>query len=129
VGVQIYPWGYKVALTDAQARNARSQAKPYKIADEKGLFLLVHPNGSKYWRLKYRLASKEKLLALGVYPEITLAQARDLTATARRLVKEGRDPVVERRAAKARAAVDAATTFEGVAREWMESRAEKWAPT
>ena len=118
-----------MAITDARARNAKAQPKAYKLADEKGLFLLVHPNGSKYWRLKYRLAGKEKLLAVGVYPETTLAEARELTGEARKLVKEGRDPVAERQAVKARAAVSAATTFEGVAREWMESRANKWAPS
>ena len=117
-----------MAITDARARNAKAQPKAYKLADEKGLFLLVHPNGSKYWRLKYRLAGKEKLLAVGVYPETTLAEARELTGEARKLVKEGRDPVAERQAVKARAAVSAATTFEGVAREWMESRAEQVGP-
>ena len=63
-------------LTDVQVRAARATDKPQKISDAKGLFLLVHPNGSKYWRLKYRYAGKEKQLALGVYPEVTLAQAR-----------------------------------------------------
>ena len=91
--------------------------------------MLVHTNGSKYWRVKYRLAGKEKLLALGVYPEVTLAQARDLTGEARRLVKEGRDPVAERQAEKVTAAASAATTFEGVAREWMEAGPQKWSPS
>ena len=59
-------------LTDSACRNAKPTDKPVKLADEKGLFLLVHPNGSKYWRLKYRIASKEKGLAFGVYPEVSL---------------------------------------------------------
>lgn len=122
-------WGYKMALTDAAARNAAIRAKAYKLADAQGLFLLVHPNGSKYWRLKYRIGGKEKVLALGVYPETGLARAREQAAAARDLVKAHRDPVTERQAARARAAVSTATTFEAVAREWMASRAEKWAPS
>ncbi len=61
-----------MSLSDAKARNAKPKTKPYKIADGEGLFLLVMPSGSKYWRLRYFFAGKEKLLALGVYPEITL---------------------------------------------------------
>lgn len=118
-----------MALTDTRARNAKPGPKPSKLADGKGLFLLVHPNGSKYWRLKYRLAGKEKLLAIGVYPETTLAHARELAAAARKLIKAHRDPVAERQAERARAAVSTATTFEGVAREWMASRNDKWAPS
>lgn len=116
-------------LTDVKARTAKRGEKAYKLADGKGLSLLVHPNGSKYWRMKYRHAGKEKQLALGVYPEITLAQARELTLEARALLKLGQDPVIERKATKARAVENAAVTFEGVATEWMESRADKWAPT
>ncbi len=65
-----------MALTDAEARNPKSGDNPYKLADEKGLFLLVHQRGSKYRRLKYRLAGNEKLFAIGVNPETTLAAAR-----------------------------------------------------
>lgn len=116
-------------LTDVKARTAKRGEKAYKLADGKGLSLLVHPNGSKYWRLKYRHAGKEKQLALGVYPEVTLAQAREQTLDARALLKLGQDPVIERKATKARAVENASVTFEGVATEWMESRADKWAPT
>ena len=118
-----------MSLTDVKARTAKSGEKAYKLADGKGLSLLVHPNGSKYWRLKYRHAGKEKQLALGVYPEVTLAHARELTLEARGLLKIGQDPVIERKATKARTAESAAVTFEAVAREWMESRADKWART
>jgi hypothetical protein len=68
-----------MALTYTAARSANPSDKAFKLADEKGLFLLVHPNGSKYWRLKYRFAGKEKVLALGVYPEVRLAEARHLS--------------------------------------------------
>jgi hypothetical protein len=67
---------YPMSLSDAKARNAKPRTKPYKIADVEGLFLFVMPSGSKYWRLKYFFAGKEKLLALGVYPEVSLADAR-----------------------------------------------------
>ena len=86
-----------MSLTDVQVRAARAADKPSKLADAKGLFLLLHPNGSKYWRLKYRYPGKEKQLALGVYPEVTLAKARDLVLEARSLLKAGQDPVIERR--------------------------------
>ena len=64
------------SLSDATVRNAKAKSKPYKIADGEGLFLLVVPSGAKYWRLKYFFGGKEKLLALGVYPQITLTDAR-----------------------------------------------------
>ena len=70
-------------LNDLILRNAKPLDKAYKLSDEKGLFLLVNPNGSKYWRLKYYFAGKEKLLALGVYPEVRLAEAREQRDQAR----------------------------------------------
>jgi Arm DNA-binding domain len=79
-------------LEDAACRNAKVKSKPFKLYDEKGLFLLAHPNGSKYWRLKYRVAGKEKLLALGVYPEVSLANAREKRDDARKLHSQGVDP-------------------------------------
>ena len=66
-------------LSDAKIRHAKRAAKPYKLHDGAGLFLLVHPNGSRYWRLKYRLLGKEKVFALGVYPDVALAEAREKT--------------------------------------------------
>lgn len=79
-------------LTDITAKSAKSADKEYKLSDEKGLYLLIHPNGSKYWRLKYRFADKEKILALGVYPEVSLKEARDKRDTARQLLRDGIDP-------------------------------------
>src|SRR5277367_1274574 len=86
----IYPM--PKSLSDAKVRNAKSRTKPYKIADGEGLFLLIMPAGSKYWRLKYFFAGKEKLLALGVYPEINLAEARERRAQARKVLAAGNDP-------------------------------------
>src|SRR4051812_5734377 len=75
-------------LSDAKIRRAKPSARAYKLYDGGGLFLLVHTNGSRYWRLKYRIARKEKLFAIGVYPEVSLADARAKAIDARRLVRE-----------------------------------------
>ncbi|MGI9045740.1 MAG: Arm DNA-binding domain-containing protein, partial [Burkholderiales bacterium] len=66
-----------MALTDTRCRTAKPESKPFKLTDEKGLYLLVQPNGAKYWRMKYRLQGREKLLALGVYPDVSLKDARE----------------------------------------------------
>lgn len=79
-------------LTDTAIKNSKPQDKPYKIADEKGMFLLVNPNGSKYFRLKYRINGKEKLLALGVYPETGLKQAREKRDDVKKQLAEQLDP-------------------------------------
>ena len=78
-------------LTDTAVRNAKPGDKPIKLSDEKGLFLLLIPNGSKYWRMKHRFEGKEKLLALGVYPDISLKDARERRDEARELVECGVD--------------------------------------
>ncbi len=102
-------------LTDTTCKNAKAKDKPYKLADEKGMFLLVNPNGSKYFRLKYRVNSKEKLLALGVYPETSLKQARDKRDEARSKLAEGIDPSETRKAEK----ITQTYTFERMVREWF----------
>ncbi|MDP1956692.1 MAG: integrase family protein, partial [Rhodocyclaceae bacterium] len=79
-------------LTDTAVRTAKPTDKPRKLADEKGLFLLVTPSGGKWWRLKYRFGGKEKLLALGVYPAVTLKDARERREEARKLLANGADP-------------------------------------
>ncbi|MBN8728737.1 MAG: tyrosine-type recombinase/integrase [Xanthomonadales bacterium] len=91
--------------------NGAKNAKPGKHFDGKGLFLDVRPTGSRYWRLKYRHAGKERLMALGVFPEVTLAEARARCIAARAILREGRDPMAERRASKA-------ASFGAVAAEW-----------
>lgn len=106
-------------LTDTAARNAKPKAKPYRLSDAAGLYLEVMPTGAKYWRMKYRHAGKEKRLALGVYPAVTLADARIRRDVARALVREGRDPSAERKAAKARAVLNAGNTFGAIAAEWL----------
>ena len=101
-----------MALTDVAARTARGQDKPYKLADEKGLYLLVNPDGAKYWRFRYRYADKEKVLALGVYPEVSLAEARRGRDDARKLLRERVDPSAERKAKKLAIRDAAENTFE-----------------
>lgn len=116
------------SLSDAAARNAKPKTKPYKIADGEGLFLLVMPSGSKYWRLKYFFAGKEKTLALGVYPDVALADARDRRAQARKVLAAGNDPGEAKKEAKRLATLKTANAFEVVAREWFEMRKHEWAP-
>jgi integrase len=119
---------YPMSLSDAKVRNAKPRAKPYKIADGEGLFLLVTPAGSKYWRLKYFFARKERLLALGVYPEIMLSDARERRFQARKILAAGNDPSETKKEAKRQVSLKTANSFEIVAREWLEKRNHEWAP-
>lgn len=115
-------------LKDVAIRTAKRREKPYKLADGGGLFLLVNPNGSKLWRLKYRVAGKEKLLAIGIYPDVPLADAREARDHARRLLAAGSDPAAHRKAGKVQAKDAAANSFEVVAREWLAMKADELAP-
>lgn len=83
-------------LNTRQVDTAKAQNKPYKLSDGGGLYLLVNPTGSKYWRLKYRVAGKEKLLSVGVYPDVTLADARSKREDAKRIIAAGGDPSQEK---------------------------------
>jgi integrase len=114
-------------LTDVAIRSAKPHEKSFKLCDGKGLYLQVEPNGSKLWRLKYRFAEKEKKLALGAYPEITLAQARERQLEARRLLANGIDPSEHKKQARRAAKVAAANTFEAIAREWFSKFSPGWA--
>ena len=109
-------------LTDTTIRTAKPTEKPYKLADEKGLFLLVSPNGSKWWRLKFRIDGKEKLLSLGVYPDTSLKKARSDRDTARSMLAEGIDPSLQRKATKAARVELSANSFEVICREWLENK-------
>src|SRR3546814_10683928 len=117
-----------MALTDTAIRNAKPRAKPYKLADGAGLYLEVMPTGARYWRFRYRIAGKDTRLAFGVYPEVTLAEARARRDDARRLLREGGDPAGERRSARLTAKLAAGTTFEGVARAWLATQKRKLNP-
>ncbi|KJX08036.1 hypothetical protein SG72_10905 [Enterobacter cloacae subsp. cloacae] len=89
-----------MALSDVKVRSAKPEAKAYKLTDGDGMVLLVHPNGSKYWRLRYRFGGKEKMLALGKYPEVSLADARARRDEARKLLANGVDPSENKKAVK-----------------------------
>ena len=114
-----------MALTDTAIRNAKPSDKPQKLFDGGGLFLLVMPNGGKWWRLKYRYAQKEKLLSLGTYPEISLKDARERREEARKQIAKGGDPSAIKQQTKIDARINAKNTFKAVADEWMLKQANK----
>lgn len=117
-----------MALTDAQARKAQAKETPYKLADAGGLHLFVSTTGARSWRLKYRFAGKEKLLTFGLYPEVTLAQARDARDVARRHLREHKDPAVLRKQERAIAHAGSRATFEAIGMEWFEAQRPRWSP-
>ena len=106
-------------LNDIAIRAAKPGPKPVKLSDEKGLFLLVQPSGGKLWRLKYRIAGKEKKLGLGRYPDVALKEARERCADARKLIAAGIDPSEQKRIERLDATLKAATTFKAVADEYI----------
>src|SRR5688500_11694335 len=116
-------------LTDVAVRKSKPGPKPFKVTDGGGLFLLVQPNGSKYWRLAYRFEGKQKLLALGVYPDVPLVLARERREEARKLLAAGVDPGENRKAAKAAKMERAENSFEVVTREWLASHMKNKAPS
>lgn len=116
-----------MSLTETAVRNSKPREKPYKLSDEKGLYVQVNPNGSKLWHLKYRFADKEKRLAFGPYPTVTLAMAREERTEAQRLLRDKVDPGEYKKQAKRAAKVAAANSFEAVAREWFAKFSPKWA--
>lgn len=114
-------------LTEIQIRKAKPQESEYKIFDGNGLFLTVTPSGGKLWRLKYRFEGKEKLLAVGAYPEISLIDARQRREEAKKLLANGIDPSAIKKAQK-RAETEATETFEVIAREWHNKFTPTWTP-
>lgn len=113
-------------LTARQVDTSKPKDKPYKLSDGGGLYLLVNPNGSRYWRLKYRIAGKEKLLALGVYPDITLADARQKRADAKKVLATGGDPGQEKQEEKQAKEQAVANSFERLAMEWHSHKSTSW---
>ncbi len=111
-------------LTYAAIKNAKPREKLYRLPDGGGFGLVIHPNGSKYWELRYRhpQTGKGQSLALGVYPAVTLSAARDKAKAAKAMRAEGIDPCTARKQDKLTKATAAANTFEAVAREWLDKR-------
>lgn len=116
-----------MALTDTTARNAKPREKLYRLADSLGLCLEVTTAGGKHWRFRYRHGDKPKMLGLGTYPAVTLAQARERRDEARRLLSQGVDPSTHKKEARA-AAMAHVLTFEALAREWHRYNVPRWAP-
>lgn len=114
-----------MALNDIAIRTAKHGPKPIKLADEKGLFLLLQPSGGKLWRLKYRIGGKEKKLGLGRYPDISLKEARRRRDEARTAIALGRDPSEEKKQATLAASQKASATFEAVANEYLDKAARE----
>ncbi|MCF8002654.1 MAG: tyrosine-type recombinase/integrase [Chromatiaceae bacterium] len=110
-------------LTATQVKNARAGERDIKLSDGGGMFLLVNTKGGKGWRLSYRFGGKQKMISLGVYPEVPLKDAREARDAARRVLAEGRDPSNERQIKKANLAED---SFEAVARDWLSKRRSTW---
>jgi hypothetical protein len=116
-------------LTDIAIRKAKPGKKTTKLFDERGLYLEVSPAGGKWWRLKYRFGGKEKRLSLGVYPDVSLKDARDRREASRRLLADGIDPSENRKATKAAGLDRAANSFETVTREWFARQGGDWVAT
>lgn len=113
-------------LTVLQVKNAAPREKDYGLADGGGLFLWVRAGGSKSWRFRFRLDGKQSHISLGTTQKVTLAQARQLAAEARQLVAQGRHPGLERKAARAQAAISRANTFKALALEWHDHKSQLW---
>ncbi len=110
-----------MALSDTKIKTIKPTEKPFKLADERGLFILVRPAGGKLWRFKYRIGGKEKLLSFGTYPEVSLADAREKRDQARKVIAAGGDPSVILKANKAGKNESNANSFESVTRIWLKN--------
>lgn len=115
-------------LNDRQIKTAKSQEKSYKLSDGKSLYLLVHHNGGKYWRMDYAFQGKRKTLAIGVYPDISLQQARLRAEEARQMIANGINPVLEKQERKKAEIAVYQHQFEKVAREWHKNNLNLWKP-
>ena len=115
-------------LTDTRIRNAKPTSKAYKLSDGGGMYLLVSPEGARYWRLDYRFGGKRRTLSLGVYPTVTLSDARARREEARAALAKNLDPSAVKKAAKRAAKLASENTFEAVAREWLVKQRKRLAP-
>lgn len=113
-----------VAIKAAKGRN-----KPYRLTDSDGLFLLVTPNGGRYWRMNYRCLGKQKTLAFGVWPEVGLPDAREQRDASRKVLARGDDPAETIRLEKLSASIAAANSFKAVADEWLVYQRIEWQAT
>ena len=112
-----------MALSDTTIKAAKPKDKEYKLTDEKGMYVLIKPNGSKYFRIDYRFAGQRKTLALGVYPETTLKEAREKRDTARKQISDGIDPSISKKIKKAGSIEN---TFKAVAEDFLITKKREW---
>jgi hypothetical protein len=115
-----------MTLTVTQIKNAKPKEKPYKLVDEHGLYVLITPNSSKLWKLKYRFAGIEKKLSFGSFSEVSLAAARELRKDARAQLADKIDPGVSKNSIKRSKKLAAENSFEAIAREWHSKFTPKW---
>lgn len=113
-------------LTELACKNAKPKDKAHKLTDGDGMYLEILPAGGKYWRMKYRYLGKEKRLAIGVYPEIGLAEARSIREEARRKLRAGEDPSFAKQEQRRILKLNAENTFEAIAREWHQHQKDRW---
>jgi Arm DNA-binding domain len=116
-----------MALTDTRIRTTKPKPKPYKLSDGGGMYLLVMPDGARYWRMDYRFAGKRRTLALGVYPTLSLSEARSRREDARWSLAQDIDPGVAKKARKRAAKAACGNTFEAIAREWIANQRHRLA--
>jgi integrase len=115
-------------LKNTQIINSKPCNKPYKLTDGEGLYIQVTPQGSKLWRLRYRLAGKENVFAIGPYPDIGIKDAREEKIAAKKLIAEGIHPAHQRKLKKIRQIHEHANSFEAVAQEWLKKQEDIWTP-
>ena len=112
-------------LTHLMIKNAKPKDKPYKLTDGAGLHLYVKPNGSRLWRLKYSFNNKEKLLSIEPFPLVSLLEAREARDEAKKLLRDGVDPMVEKKKKKLKTIQNYQNTFKFVALDWYENRKDR----
>lgn len=115
-----------MALTALEVSKSKAADKPQRLADGGNMYLLIQPNGAKYWRMDYRLAGKRKTLAIGVYPDVSLADARERREQARKLIANGVDPIEVKHAQAVSIVANTENSFEVIAREWFVRHAPNW---
>ncbi len=115
-----------MALNDTRIKKAKPGDKPYKLTDGEGLHLEVTTNGSKLWRLRYRLHGKESVYSIGKYPGVSLAQARERRAEAKGLISQGINPSLHRKQERVKKAHESRSTFQAVAEDWLERNVGSW---
>ncbi|PHM64004.1 integrase [Xenorhabdus stockiae] len=118
--------GEMMKLTDVAIKRSKPEAKAYTLSDGNGLWLLIEPNGSRGWRFRYRFEGKQKMLSLGTYPEVPLAEARKRTAEYRSMIAGGVNPSEDRKQKKRESTIMSENTFEKITLEWYEKRKDRW---